>query len=424
MKRTPLLLTLIALIITTFTACSDDNPTNPPGGGGGTNDPQNMTRFDVEWSDKAVVFTESDMPQLQQIDSATFRFHFNATSEKAKSLKTGSIVVLNNYAIRKVTSVQNSGGKLIVHTEAAEITEAMKNADIAWNHGITVSPAMAAKSFGKMAGAVTTGTNDSIVVSFSSGKYSVEFTIKHKGEESEIKGKMTKKHVAGGASKTAMFTMSGTLKKFRSVGAIKIRDGKLEEYAVDNNGVDADFVFTAVAAGSGNDIGIEIPIPLLKFPLPELPFLIFDLKALVVINAVVPTDGSCDIGMRLKYKTNQGIEFDPQTKNVKTRSDMDWKGFSPTKAAQTAASGPIGVNFGMAYPKVELTIVGTKTGASIQASGLIGGDFTMFPVCRQAKASAILAGGLTIGVDGLNTGISKTIWRKDTTFLKSGECPP
>jgi hypothetical protein len=422
LRTTPVLLSIITAIAVTLTACSD-NPSTPPDPTPVDNTP-NTTKFDVEWSPKAVVFKGSDLADLQRIDSAAFKFYFAPNSTKASGLTKGSILVLNNYAIRKVTSLQTVGGSLVVSTEPAEITEAMTRADIQWNHGIDVSPAMLAKSFGKMAGAVTTGTADSIVVSFSTGNFSVEFNIKHEGSESKIKGKLTKKHFTGGGSKSAMFTMNGTLRKFRSVGSIQIRDGQVTQFDVDNNGVNADFTFTAVAAGSGNDLAVEIPVPMLKFPLPELPFLIFDLKALIVLNAVIPTDGSCDIGMRVQYNSDQGFAFEPQTKNIKPRSNVDWKGFTPTKPPQTAASGPIAVSFGMAYPRMELSIVGTKTAAWVQSAGLIGGDFTMFPVCRQAKASAILAGGLTVGVTGLNTGIKKTLWQKDTTFLKVGDCPP
>jgi hypothetical protein len=415
-----LMLTLCTLAL--VAGCTTDNPTGP-GSTGDVNRPDKVT-FNVKWSPKAVLFKADEMPSLKRIDSADFRYYFDANNEKAKGLTAGKIVVINDYAIRKVKSVKNSGGQIIVETEAAELTEAMTDADISWDYGVDVSQKALAKSFAKMAGATTVQTNDSLVVSFTSGVYRIAFVIKPGQNETSISGKMTKEVLSGTSARTARYTLKGTLKKFRSTGHIVIQDGQFHDFTMDNENVTADFMLTAIAAGTGSDIGIELPVPLLKLPIPDLPFIVYELRALLVLNASIPSDGSCDIGMRIQYSTDQGFQFDPQTKNVRPTSNMNWKGFTPAYPPQTAASGPIGVSFGMAYPRVEVNIAGTKTGAWLHTAGLIGGDFTMFPVCRRAKATAILAGGLKLGVPGLYTEIKKTIWQKDTTFFKTGDCPP
>jgi hypothetical protein len=402
--------------------CSKDNPTGPGSSTGNVDRPDKVT-FNVKWSPNTVVFKSDEMPSLKRVDSADFRFYFDAGNEKAKGLTAGKIIAVNDYAIRKVKSVKTVGGEIVVETEDAVLTEAMTDADISWDYGVDISQKALAKSFAKMAGATTVQAKDSLMVSFASGVYKIAFVIKPGNNETSISGKMTKEIIAGSSAKRAQYTLTGTLKKFRSTGHIVIQDGQFHDFTMDNENVTADFMLTAIAAGSGNDLGIELPVPLLKFPIPDLPFLVYELRALLVLNASIPSDGSCDIGMRIQYSSDQGFQFDPQTKNVRPTSNMNWKGFTPAYPPKTAASGPIGVSFGMAYPRVEVNIAGTKTGAWLHTAGLIGGDFTMFPVCRQAKATAILAGGLKLGIPALNTEIKKTIWQKDTTFFKTGDCP-
>jgi hypothetical protein len=399
--------------------CSKDSPTGP----GGDPDRQDKSTFNVTWSPNAVIFKADEMSSLKKIDSADFRFHFDANNEKAKGLSAGKIVVINNYAIRKVKNVKISGGETVVETEDAELTEAMKEADISWDYGIDVSAKALAKGLAKQTGGSLIEGKDSLVVSFASGVYKIAFVIKPGQGETSISGKITKELIPGSTAKSARYTIKGAMKKFRSTGHIVIHDGQFNDFTMDNENVSADFLLTAVAAGSGNDLGIELPVPLLKFPIPDLPFLVYELKAHLVLNASVPSDGSCDIGLRIQYNSDQGFQFDPQTKNLRPQSNINWKGFTPAYPPKTAASGPIGVSFGIAYPRVEVNIAGTKTGAWVHTAGVIGGDFTMFPVCRQAKATAIVAGGLKLGVTGLSTEIKKTIWQKDTTFFKTGDCP-
>lgn len=403
--------------------CGESSPTDP--GDGGVNQPDKAT-FNVTWDSSAVVFTAAEAASdLEQIDSASFRFHFDAGSSKAKDLRKGSILVVNDYAIRKVTSVSTSGGRIVVETEDVGLTEAMVDADIEWDQGVDVSAKMLADGFGKQMGANVVTYKDSAVISFAWGKYEVEATVKGKSGETAVEIKLLREAVGGSGAKSAHYILAGTIKKFRNTGHIKIRGRQLQEFTMDNNNIVADFTMTAVAAGLGNDLGIEIPIPLLKYPLPQLPFFVFEIKALGVVNAVVPTDGSCDIGVRMQYVSNQGFQWDPQVKNLLPRSDVQqWKGFKPTRDPKTAASGPVGVSAGIAFPRLEVGIVGTKTNAWVQTAGLVGGDFTVFPVCRRAQASVIVAAGANIGLDvGPVLGVKKLLWQRDTMLFKSAGCP-
>src|SRR5690606_8845456 len=121
------------------------------------------------------------------------------------------------------------------------------------------------------------------------GEWSYAVKMKLNGDNADISLVATKSKGGVGVL-TCSFT--GVLQRFRSKGTIIIRDGVTQQFTTQNTNVEGNFKLKVTAAGSGNDLNISVPLTIVKFPVPELPFIVFTIKALVVMNAVVPPDGS------------------------------------------------------------------------------------------------------------------------------------
>jgi hypothetical protein len=93
------------------------------------------------------------------------------------------------------------------------------------------------------------------------------------------------------------------------------------------------------------------------------------------------------------------------------------------KKAQTGASSAIGVNYGMAFPRLEIGIFDNIVVPYVQTSFLIGGDYTFTPACQQAKSQFIGACGVNFKFLGFSYNAKKTLWQEEKVLLKSGDCP-
>lgn len=417
----PLLLIPIALIVQS--GCSSDAPTQPTNTTtGNPTEPagkKDSIRYEVEWQPNARVLDEQDMSRVQSVDSTSKTFRFTTGDPTIDAIKQGDIVIFGNYALRKVRSVSVSGGIKQVLTDTCAITDAIKNCDISWDYGIRFDPALVRRHprFGKSSGVTAA---DTFGVQLERGEYEYAIGIKLLTDRMNINLRALKK-IGGG--KLAEMRADGVIYKYRALGKVMIRDGKLMEYDARNEYAAGDLTLSINAAGSGSDIGIEVEIPMLIIPIPQMPVFVFEVKTLIVMNASVPGDGSSLIKARFKYDVDGGFHY---VNGGTVQSIAQLRGEEVTKQNEprTGASSPIAISWGLALPKLELKFLDTPIGW-IQSAYLIGGDYTpFFPPCQQAKAQFIGAAGYGIGAFGftLISG-SRTLWQKETVFLKTGQCP-
>jgi hypothetical protein len=224
--------------------------------------------------------------------------------------------------------------------------------------------------------------------------------------------------------KVAEFKLQGTLNKFRSKLVMQIKDRKLIKYEQDNNQLNIDFTVTAAATGAGVDLGYSLTIPLIKTPIPNVPFIILEFKTQVVLNASIPVlDGYSNIGMRFNLSADQGFQYLDAGKNITPTGALKTDKTEKTKEPRTGASGPVALSWGINFPRIEIGIPGLTTGW-VQSGYLIGGDYTMMPACQQAKSQVIGSCGWSLGAFGVTVASkSTTLWSKETVHLKAGQCP-
>ncbi|MBC8146171.1 MAG: hypothetical protein H7X80_11355 [bacterium] len=359
------------------------------------------------------------MQKIESIDSAQKTFRFTTGNATIDNLKAGDVVIFGDYTFRKVRSVSSFGNIKTVQTDSCAITDAIKNCNINWDYGVRFDPNVIKRhpKFGKRS-AVTAA--DTFGVQLEKGDYEYAVGIKLLTDRMNVNVRALKK-LAG--SKVAELRADAVIYKSRALGKILIENGKLMEFEARNDFAAGDVTLELAAAGSGRDIGIEVEIPMLVLPIPQMPVFTFEVKTLIVINANVPGDGSSLIKARFKYDVDGGFKY---VNGTSVRSIAQLRGDEVTKQNEprTGASSGVAISWGLALPKLELKFLDTPIGW-VQTAYLIGGDYTpAFPACQRAKAQFIGAAGYGIGAFGFTLASgSTTLWQKEYVFLKTAQCP-
>jgi len=416
----PLVLALVLLA-----GCGDDAPVSPDPGtvGGGPTEPagkKDSIRFDVEWSPNARLLDTNDVKTaVVSVDTASFIYTFRKGNAKVEGLKNGDILVLGDIALRKVKSVTDNGTTLVVRTDPAFITDAIVNGDISWDYGVRYDVKSVTNAFMKMGAKPTFIGGDTAGYQIKIGDYEYNFGMKFHPDWLKADIRLLKKI---GNSKVLDNRLEGVLYKFRALGKVTIKDRKLIEFDARNDYVAGDLTLSLNAAGSGSSIGIESDFTLLKYPIPQIPFFTIKIKALVVMNGVIPPEGSCLMKAKFSYDVDQGFSYSTGgalPKMLVRREEFDKTGVEP----RTGAAGAASLSFGLGFPRVELEFLNTRI-AWIQPAYLLGGDYTAMPACQQAKAQFIGSAGYGIGAFGITLASgSKTLWQKEKVLLKAGQCP-
>ena len=76
---------------------------------------------------------------LREVSDDGATYTFEPSNPALESLHEGSVMLLQTYALRKVSSVRHDGSKLLVETTQAALTDAISEGSIKWDHNVTFS---------------------------------------------------------------------------------------------------------------------------------------------------------------------------------------------------------------------------------------------------------------------------------------------
>ncbi len=398
--------------------CSDDNSSEP------TNVwSDNKAESQITWEEGVINFEKNDLIDLTDIDSVDFTFKFKTSSTKASQLEEGDIFVIGDFAICRVTNKATIGSSIIINSEPVPLTEAVKDADISWDYGVEFTEETTLSNLKK---------NGAEIQVIGERKYQFEFSIKSikvigeiTFQEMETPVKITFEKSVADVS-VGKLIIDGVFRRFRSKGDLKIRDKQLTEFNTKANDLSGEFTVTAIAAGSGEDYGIEIPFPLVAGPL-GIPFFTWSIKFLGVINSYVPPGGSCLMSEKFTYSADQGFSYVPKNKtasatgNLKTSAIKE--GEHKEKDQHTGGPGPVQVSWGIAVPRFEISFMGTTVGW-FHTAFLLDGYYNTYPACQMMKAHFYGACGWGLGMLGVTVASgSKNLWDEKKLILKVGDCP-
>lgn len=402
-----------AFVILLFNTCEkDDNNPKPS--------QQESMVFDVTYTDETVVIDSLLVESLVRIDTADYVYYFESNDPRITNLKEDDILFIYGVALRRVTAVSTVGNETRVETGYATLNEAIRDGEISWNKEIKFNKGVipVVQMQGKEIQYKSTEAND-FEFEFTYGEYSYRIKFDFTDSLANVEFEVSKDLVQPVKAK---FLAKGSISNFYSSTEMEYEDSELRKFEQKNVDIKGDLTLNLTVAGSGNDgITFDFPVVLLKFPMLVYGIpVVINVKVLFVINCVVPLDGSAQVEVKFDYNSTTGIKYNGTT--VDANASMGDQSMNKN-IAQTGASSAIGVNFGLAFPRLELQIFGESVVPWIQTAFLIGGDYTFTPPCQQAKCQFIGACGFDLSLLGFGYSGKLTLWQEEKVLLKSGDCP-
>lgn len=408
---------LFSFLLVIFLSCSENIVTN-----NNTPSEKDFVVQDIKWTDKTVLFDFDELKDIAEINTEDDYIIFKSSNQKARNLTEGDIIVVAGKALKKVASVNENGSLIEVETEDAIMVEAIKDGRIYWDLSVDFNKLKPASiCFEGKEDKVHYIQNDDIEFTDEWGNY--EYTFKMSFRESLAIVSLTIKKKIG-QNISASFICEGTIEKFRMTNDLVINNSEIRKMDYQNYGMKGDLTVKLICAASGNDSenGVELPIPIISFPIPGLYIpVMLKLKLILVINAVVPLEGSSQVSANFKYNSATGFKFDGIDASI--NASMGTINIEKN-ITQTGAPGQIGANFGIGFPRFELSFANEIIVPYIQTAFLIGGFYrTGTKPCQEAKASFIGHAGLNLNVTkSIKFKWNKELWNYEKVLLKSGDC--
>lgn len=350
-------------------------------------------------------------------------YHFDPSSTVAQNLAAGQVLLIYGQSIRHVDSVGSNGSETLAYTSDAALTDAIQSGNISWDYGFDygsndLHPSIVMPKNGQVI-PMEQMSGNTFQKSFTAGSYSGTIQMTLAGQNAQVSITLQK-------GTSAKLTCNGTIGRFRQQTNLTIGSNQLQSLSHKDQGMNADLTLNATVAGSGYDPlkAFELPVVLLEVPYMVGPILVeMKVSATFVISAVVPVDGSAQLETHFTYNSDVGFQFN----GTQVTANGQIGNWNMTKNKDDiGASGGIGVNFGLDFPKLEVDIMHKAVVPYAQTGILTGGNFTFTPPCKEIAGAYVGSVGCDLSFFGVGPSIklfSKELWNQQDTFVKSGNCP-
>lgn len=378
--------------------------------------------FDVELAPETIYIDEDLLGLLldEDLENEVYTFDAAGLAAQGVELLENAPLIIHGKTIRRIAALREEAGAIIVETEYCTLNEAIHEGTIAWDYGVAFTPEKIAAIELPGWGKVYPKAGEPIVFDITIGDYNYKITCTLENTHATAEF-IVSKSLPGSAG--ARLEAKGEIQRFRSRNNIVLAGGAPSDFDHQLNGMRGDLTLELIVAASGNDaINFEFPVPVMTIPF-VVGFIPVELKIKIqfVINAVVPYDGSSRVKTAFHYDSDLGFSYDGIS--LSAGGYLGSVGFGDP-IHQTGASSAISTNFGVGFPRVELSIARETLVPWAQTAFLIGGSYTFTPACQTADALFLGALGYKLGFLGWNIASgSKTLFREEKELLRSGQCP-
>ncbi|MEZ4779281.1 MAG: hypothetical protein R2786_07870 [Flavobacteriaceae bacterium] len=320
--------------------------------------------FNVTPKENTSRISASEVSKLEKYNSETGTYIFSDDADEVENLEVGKVVLFETHSLRKITAIKKEGGKIIVESEYARLTDYFKEADISysapitWNDtDITNAKVTLGQPIATLAApflAIVDGEEDGLHVKIEreirGWKVSFELTPEA-GDKLKIKLKSEKERVCSIAAE-------GYISSFTSNANIQIQGGETQQFSYTNDGLEGEVELKFAAVGLGSDIAIlEIPATIERTILVQgiLPVTL-RLKANLKIYPEVAAGSSSQASMKLTYNSNFGFSYGNGSMSATGGVSNDTA--EQTGDSNTATAGIAGMGVGVEFPRFEVGILG------------------------------------------------------------------
>jgi PKD repeat protein len=342
------------------------------------------------------------------------------TDRLGLTIAVGEPLILDGIEVGRVSVLDITGDEIYLETEEMPLNEIFPDADISWDYGVQFTADTVKSIEIPGVGEFAVKADTPINITFEQGEFKYELVVVLKKTAADFDFTVTK---GIGAGVKARFTAKGQIEQFRNKNQILFEGGQLTNFGHELKGMRGNTDLKLVMAGSGADaIDFKLPVPIMKIPfvVGYIPATL-SVGAQFVVNAVVPIEGSAQVGTSFKYDSDIGLTYNGTEVMAGGRAGDTTFG---DPLHQTGAASAISANFGIGFPRVTLSIAGGTLVPWAQTAFLVGGSYTFTPPCQTADAQFIGAVGYNLGILGFELASgSKTLFTHKKELLRAGQCP-
>lgn len=388
-----------------LSACSSSTDSSP--------DLSGVEGFDVELGDDTrYIETHVAETGLNYYDDENhvFRFDADVINDANISLSPGEILFIEGLALRRITSVTEQNGEIIVESESASLNEAFRNADINISRDIVFDMSTLAATKMDFRGKVFSPSSvsiDTVKWEGSAGDFSFEAMAIPRNTEVELV--LLVKYETGNVSGAMRSGL--TLNSFRQVVDVEIRNHNTENFRK----ASADFSGTmdlqmVLAGGVANETQFTPDFPKMLVPIPGVPvFVQVELSTIFVTKFDLGINGTASFKTSYDYSGNMGFEFDGRVPKPFFSGSIESPNVSQGEGNAAGFSGTVSGQYGVALPNVGVRLFGVET-AYIRQEFYVGAAYT-FPTCTEIFSRYVLKGGITLVNNlGFNLNIANPEW--------------
>ncbi len=411
---------LLLLCCFTIVSCGGDDPASPS-----DKEPNSSRTFDVVWKDHVAYFDSTMLGSILSLDTAQYQYHFQKSSPLASSLQHGDILVVHGQAVRRVTKITVSGDAIIVETEEAYLTDAIKSGKIGWSYtpafDSAITPALIVDGV-QHPMAKMSDPHGGFTHKFESGAYRYEISMNFIGDKAEVNCSIREK---SGVGVGTTFTLNGTIQQLTSQSEIVFTDGTVSNVTYKNKNVTGKLT-VGMEVKQSSDFGVKLPVTLLKFP-----FLIGPIPASLnvrlewAVTSQIPLGGHANVASTFTFDSETGFRYDGSQFHAEGIAG-NWS--ATTDTVSSGAVGALAAEFAIGFPQVEIDILSKSFVSYARPTFLVRGDYSVSGLngasCQRAKA--VFAGivGVKLSALGLVNLSEKQLqlWAAEKELLKLGQC--
>ena len=368
-----------------------------------------------------------DMKAFEKGENGKLTFASSATSVKA--LKTGQVVLFEGYELKKISSVSESGGKIIVNTTDAKFTDYYKSAKIVYSKKMSWTESTIKnarfKVGGRMAAFSETRLDNGVEFSGTLAGFalSLKLTPEAGGGGRKLNVEMTARR-----GSVAGIEVKGFISDFSAESDIEVSDSQIDNYNHQHNNLNGELEVKYAILTLSEIAQISIPLEISRTILVNgvIP-VTFALKCNLKVYPEVAENSTCQAHMKLTYNGNQGFTYN--NRSVETAGTV--AGFDVTLLGDTgsASAGIVGVGVGLEFPRFSIGIfhnlvvpyfLNNTSVVSYFESGLPG----LPGPCNQTNMTLKGVVGVDMTFFNLSYSATQDLYEKKKEFKTAGSrCP-
>lgn len=338
------------------------------------------------------------------------------------TLDVGDPFILDGIEMGRISYVETDNTGMYVETEEMPLNEIFPDGEISWDYAVEFTADSVKSIEIPGVGEFAVKADTPINITFEQGEFKYELVVVLKKTAADFDFTVTK---GIGAGVKARFTAKGQFEQFRNKNQIEFESGQLTNFGHELKGLRGNTDLKLIMAGSGMDsIDFKIPVPILKIPfvVGYIPATL-SVGAQFVVNAVVPIEGSAQVGTSFKYDSDIGFTHNGTEVQAGGRAGTTTFG---DPLHMTGAASAITANFGIGFPRVTLSIAGGTLVPWAQVAFLVGGAYTPgINPCQSADALFQGSAGFNLGILGFELASGNTkLFEHKKILLRAGICPP